>query len=133
MRRKKDDIDETLERLAEKEDEIRIKESTEVGEIFNNLDADEISKNSKMPLIDFNTRLSDGTIKAMAIFDEFKAMGLAPSDSNLTMVIKRLNVSLKGQGRKEKVQIASASRSATLSGRSGGMLGGLFQPREWKN
>lgn len=130
MKKKKDDIDETLEALAEKEDTIKIKETTEVGEIFNNLDADHISENSNMPLIDFNTRLSDSTIKAMAVFDEFKAMGLAPRDSNLTLVLKRLNVSLKGQGRKEKVQIASASRSATLSGRSGGMLGSLFTPRE---
>ena len=64
------------------------------------------------------------------IYDEFKAMGIAPADSNLTLVLKRLKVSQKGLGRKEKVQIASASRSSELSGRSGGVLGSLVKPRE---
>lgn len=124
------DIHETLEKIAKNEDEIHIKEHTEIGEVFSNLDADTISEQSNMPMIDFNTRLTDSMIKAMAIFDEFKAMGIAPMDSNLTMVLKRLKVSEKGLGRKEKVQIAAASRSAHLSGKAGGVMGSLFTPRE---
>ena len=128
--KKNQDIKKTLEEIAEKDDEINIKEKTEIGEVFDNLDADEISKNSNMPLIDFNTRLNDSTIKAMAIFDELKAMGIAPKDSNLTLVLKRLKVSQKGLGRKEKVQIASASRQSELAGRSGGVFSKFVTPRE---
>lgn len=123
------DIKETLEDLAEKNDEINIKERTEIGEVFDNLDADIISRNSNMPMIDFNTRLTNNMIRSIAIFDEFKAMGIMPEDSNLTMILKRLKVSEKGLGRKEKVQIASANRSAELSGRSGGVMSSLFTPR----
>jgi hypothetical protein len=122
-----------LEDLANARDEISIKEKSEIGEIFENLDADDISKISNMPAIDFNTRLTPSMIKGIAVFDEFKAMGIMPRDSTLTLLIKRLHVSLQGKGRQEKVTIASASRSATLEGRGGGIGGfmkGLVTPKQ---
>jgi len=120
-----------LDDLAnEMDDEIKIENKTEIGEVFDNLDADKISRQSNMPMIDFNSRLSDNLISNIAIFDEFKAMGLMPKDSNLTMILKRLKVSKDGKGRQEKVQIASANRSADLSGRSGGFMSNLMNRRE---
>jgi len=110
---------------------IRIEDKTEVGEIFENLDSDKISNSTKMPSIDMNTRLTKLESRNMMIFDELKTMGIMPKSSNITMILKRLQVSLNGEGRREKVTIASASRSATLDGRSGGagMFGRLFSPK----
>ena len=99
--------------------------STEIGEVFGNLDRDELS-DENLSDIDFNTRLKSWEISNCIIFDEFKQLGILPHWANLTRILKRLNISRDGKGRGEKVQIASASREAEMEGRKGifGFRGG---------
>jgi len=113
--------------------ELPLEEKTELGETFSNLDCDDVDKETGFSKIDFNTRLQGWEISNCMVFDELKALGILPQDANITTQKKRLAVSLGGEGRKEKVTIASANRDAELSGRSGGImnkLGGLFKRRE---
>ena len=110
------------------DDENILKESTELGQAFDNLDNDLKDESSGMSGIDFNTRLSGDQIGAILIIDEFTRIGLIPKHHGLTRQIKRLNVSLKGEGRREKVEIASSLIGA--SKKSEGFLGGLFGRRE---
>lgn len=101
--------------------ELPFQEKTELGEVFDNLDNDK-ENDRGFSNIDFNARLKEWEITNCMIFDELKAMGLLPKNANITMQKKRLSVSLGGQGRIEKVQVASGVREADLAGRSGGML-----------
>jgi hypothetical protein len=113
----------TLDDIAEN-DEITIKEKTELGEVFENLDHD-TEDQAGQSKIDFNTRLSSTFISAIGIFDELRDMGI--SEGKISNKRKRLNVSLDGKGRTEKVTISSA----TVQRReSAGMLGGLVQPKQ---
>ena len=112
--------------------ELPFKETTELGEVFNNLDNDDINQATGFSNIDFNARLLGFEAANCMIFDELKALGILPKTANITMQKKRLSVSLGGLGRKEKVQIASGAREADLTGRGGGILVGikkLFTPR----
>lgn len=119
-------LEEDVEEIGK---ELPFNEKTEMGEIFDNLDNDNISSNG-FSKIDFNARLLGFEANNCVIFDEIKALGLLPFGANLTMQKKRISVSIGGLGRQEKVQIASASRGAELQGKSGGFLGSLFKPRE---
>lgn len=95
------------------------KEQSEIAQVFTNMDDDSVSGEG-MSNIDFNARLLSHEASMCMIFDELKAKGILPSSANLTRMKKRLSVSIGGQGRREKVQIASAGRGAELEGRSGG-------------
>ena len=108
--------------------ELPFKETSEIGQVFENLDRDEPNEN-RMSHIDFNARLTGIDIRNCMVIDELKALGILPI-GDITRQKKRLSVSLDGKGRGEKRDIASASRGADLSGRSGGMLSKLFSPRE---
>lgn len=106
------------------------KERSEVGEVFQNLDTDEPHRETRMSNIDFNARLSSLDISNCMIIDELQSLGILPELARLTRQKKRLSVSFEGRGRQEKVEIASASRGADLSGKSGGFLASLFSKRE---
>lgn len=110
--------------------ELPFKEQTEIGQVFENLDKDIKDPNSKMSHIDFNARLTLHDIRNCIIVDEFLALGILPVGARITRQKKRLSVSQEGKGREEKRDIASASRGADLSGRSGGMISKLFTARE---
>lgn len=123
-------IDKALERASK---ETPFQDKTEVGEVFDNLDRDEESEETKMSHIDFNARLTGTEIANCITIDELKSLGILPVKARITRQKKRLSVSLLGKGREEKVTIASASRNAELTGRGGGFMskiGNLFKPRE---
>lgn len=110
-----------------------LKEKTELGEVFDNLDNDRVDEQTKFSKIDFNSRLSHADINNCMVFDELKALGIMPENAQISTQKKRLSVSLKGLGRAEKVQIASASRDADLANKGGGFfskLMGAFKPQE---
>lgn len=124
---------EKLDDVIEANIEGMLKDKTELGEVFDNLDNDAIDKDTKFSKIDFNARLTGWEIPNCMRFDELKALGILPPEANITTQKKRLSVSLNGLGRTEKVQIASASRDADLSGKGGGFFrkfAGMFTPKE---
>ena len=123
----KKDLDMTVEDLSR---EIPFKETSEIGEVFKNLDDDTEDAVTKMSNIDFNARLTSMDISNITIIDELISLGILPIEVRITRQKKRLSVSLEGKGRAEKVEIASASRGADLSGRSGGIFSNLFKPRQ---
>ena len=111
--------------------EMPFKEQSELGEVFGNLDNTSKEAETGFSNIDFNTRLTFEEINSCLVFDELKALGILPEDSNLTIQKKRLAVSLHGEGRREKVTIASAKHGADLDNRnSGGFLKRLFTPKD---
>lgn len=111
-------------------DEQSVHELSELGEVMQSLDSDSEDKN-KMSNVDFNTRLNDVEITAMAVCDEFNFMGLFPSDdSGLTRRFKRLNISKDGKGREEKVRIVQGQREQQQGTGIMNKIGGMFQRRE---
>jgi len=133
-KKKKDDEFSPLETTIENAGkEVPFSEQTELGQVFDNLDNDNLNPKSNMSNIDFNSRLSDWEITSCLVFDELQGLGILPKTARITRQKKRLAVSKEGLGRREKVEIASASRSAELSGKSGGILsqiGSIFKRRE---
>ena len=121
------DLDMTIEEISK---EIPFKEISEIGEVFKNLEDDTEDPQTRMSNIDFNARLTSMDISNITIIDELIALGILPKEVRITRQKKRLSVSLEGKGREEKVTIASASRSADLSGKAGGFWSSLFKPRE---
>jgi hypothetical protein len=121
-------LDDTVKDLANKDltDEFVIKDRTEIGEAFDNLDNDSKDKQSGMSNIDFNARLEDNEIKCITIIDEFTRLGILPSDLTITRQRKRLSVSHHGKGRQEKVAIAQGAQEKS----SGGWFKNLFTRRE---
>jgi len=115
--------------VRKEDDDFVISEKTELGEVMSNLDND-VPDSRGLSAIDFNTRLDPISVKAMSTVDELVKMGILPKSVKITQQIKRLNVSLGGQGREEKVRIVSGQRDHQ---QGGGFLGGmkrLFSRRE---
>ena len=123
---KKNNIEDLTDELSR---EIPFQEKTEVGEVFDNLD-DDSTDSSRSSKIDFNARLTHTEVTNCIIIDELVGLGILPESAKITRRKKRNSVSINGLGRQEKVEIASASRSAELSGKSGGMLSNLMKPRD---
>ena len=87
-------------------------EQSELRQVMEQLDSDNIDPMTLMSSIDFNTRLDKSEMKNILIIDEFTRLGILPKHIGLTRQHKRLAVSLRGEGRKEKVQIVSHERDA---------------------
>ena len=109
--------------------EMMLKEKTELGEVMDNLDNDEIDKNTNMSKIDMNTRLSGGQIASVLIFDELQRMGIFSPKCAITRQLKRLSISKDGKGRAEKVEIVRGQREQVNQSGFGSKLASLFQPR----
>lgn len=107
--------------------EFPVLERTELGEAFKNLD-DDVQDDVGLSKIDFNTRLTPDEIKCIVVIDELTRIGILPDDIGITRTLKRLSVSRDGQGRAEKVKIASAGIESGRAG--GGFLKGLFRRGE---
>jgi len=97
-------------------------EPTELGESLRELNNDSIQLETNMSAIDMRTRLSAFEIGSILALDTLVAMRILPiSCLAFTRQKKRLNVSLKGEGRAEIVDIVSGKRiNDTLRG------GGMF-------
>ncbi len=98
-------------------------EPTELGESLRELNNDSIQRETNMSAIDMRTRLSAFEIGSILALDTLVAMRILPvSCLAFTRQKKRLNVSLKGEGRTEIVDIVSGKRmNDTLRG-GGGMF-----------
>lgn len=102
-----EDLEDTIEHVGKEQP---IHEVTELGEVMRNLDDDIQDRITKMSNIDFNTRLTADEINNIMIIDELTRLGILPDNIGLTRQKKRLSVSLKGEGRKEKVAIVQGER-----------------------
>ena len=114
-----------------KDDIHPVVELSELGEVMQSLDQDDIDVKSKMSNVDFNTRLSDIEINSIMVVDELATLGILPTDdTGLTRRKKRLSVSRNGLGREEKVRIVQGQREQQSGTGFGNKLAGLFSRRE---
>ena len=93
-------------------------DKTEAGEAFDNLD--------NPANIDVNARLERDEIRGILVIDELTNLHILPN-MTLTTQFKKLTISHKGEGRKEKVQLFQGMKD-NQSGKS--FLGSMFSKRE---
>lgn len=98
-----------------------VADKTELQAVVENLDSDSFNEKELVSNIDFNTRLTQAEVSASLVIDTLARIGVFPQGTSLTRQLKRLKVSLNGQGRAEKVEIVRSERDR----RSGGILAGL--------
>jgi len=106
-----------------KVNEQTIHQSSELKEIFDNLDSDKLQEEN-LTSIDFNTRLSEreiGDLSTLQMMDILKVGG--SEISLLARTIKRHKVSLDGKGREEKVRIVQGERSKETDNRDTSIFG----------
>jgi hypothetical protein len=103
-------------------------EQSELGEVMDNLDRDS-PDDTGMSKIDFNTRLSDGSIRAVLVVEELQHLGILEGVT-INNKIKRLMVSRDGLGRREKVAIVQGQREFTQGNGFLEKLGGMFKRRD---
>jgi len=105
--------------------EIPFQETTELGQVFENLDSDKVNVEGRSAL-DMNSNLTQDQINSITTIDEIKAFGLLPPEVGITTTTKRLSLSKDSLGRKQKVSIVTGQREQ----QSGNVLKRLFQKRE---
>lgn len=104
-------LEDQVENLA-KETDITIKERSELGEVMDSLESDKFDPHTGSSSIDFNSRLSENKTNAIVRCEALELLGLFPAQGqSLTRKIKRLSVSINGQGRAEKVQVVQGERT----------------------
>jgi len=116
-------LDEKTEQIGR---EVPFEEQTELGQVMNNLDDDNVDNKTGMSKIDFNARLGRDEMRNITIIDELQRFGILPNIT-LTRQFKRLSVSLEGRGREEKVRIVQGEREQESNK---GFWGSLFKSRE---
>ena len=99
---------------------------TELGETLKNLNDDHLDPGTRMSNIDMRTRLGWSEIPSLLCIDSLVAFKFLPTNClTLTRQKKRLNVSLKGEGRKEIVSIVAGKREQEANSMGGGFWNGL--------
>jgi hypothetical protein len=113
------------------DDGLIIKDRSELGEVMDNLDNDNVNPETKQSPIDFNTRLSETNIPHITIVDSVISIGIYPPFlKNLTGMIKRLKVSKDGLGRQEKVAIVQGQRELNSGNRISSAFANLFSRKD---
>ena len=107
---------------------VPINQPTELGEAMKHLNRDEIDPNTRMTSIDMGTRIYNSFERnALNQIDSLVAMRFLPvSVLAVTRQHKRLNVSMKGEGRKENVELVVGKREHDKQSSAGGMFSGLM-------
>lgn len=104
-----------------------INQPTELGETLRDFNRDDIEPTTRMTSIDLRTRI--GNIyerNALMAIDALVALKFLPSDClSITRQTKRLNVSMKGEGRKEVVDIVAGKREHDKQMGNGGIVNGI--------
>jgi len=97
--------------LITSNDILRPQETSELGESLQELNKDKMDKNSRMSSIDLRTRITNSEITGMLIVDTLAGFRVISEETmNFTLRKKRLNVSLKGRGREEIVEIVQGKQ-----------------------
>lgn len=118
------DLDDLLNRAEEP-----LREKSELGEVMDSLDRDILDRETSMSSLDMNTRLSGKKIKSILVFDELQRIGIFPKTCSISRQSKRLNISMNGLGRMEKVEIVKGERMNNTNATFGQKFMGLFQKR----
>jgi len=100
---------------------------TELGESLRESFEDHIDPVTKMSSIDMKTRIYNVFERnAMMAIDSSVSLGMLPVRCLvITRQAKRLNVSMKGEGRKEIVDLVAGKREHDKQVASGGLFGGI--------
>ena len=99
--------------------ENKIQETTELGEVMNSFDKDELDPITKMSSIDLNSVLHGKQITGCLKFDQLQGKGLFSSSCNISRQLKRLSISKGGFGRINKVDSVVAERGRNNTDTSG--------------
>ena len=118
-------LEDSLNKINE---EALISQRTELGEVFANLDSDEIDQQTNMSTIDFNSRLSDAEINACLQMDALAREGIQITD--LPRQKKRLSVSRLGMGRSEKIEAVKGQRAQQQSSSPWDKVKNMFKQSE---
>jgi len=105
------------------ENEMIVKESSELGDSLKELNDDSISDNNKMSGIDLRSRLHFIEISSILAVDTLVGFKFLPlSCLVFTRQKKRLAVSLNGEGRREIVDVVGRKRDGDIEKGSGGFM-----------
>lgn len=101
-----------------------ITQPTEMGDFMKYLDRDEVDPKTNLSSIDMNTRIVNiferNSLGAISIL---RAMRFLPASChNIPRVFMRMNVSMKGEGRKERVDSMIGKREHDKQSGMGGMF-----------
>jgi len=101
-----------------------VREPTELGDAMRELNEDIVDEESKQSSIDMRTRLNKYEIPTLSAVDMLVSFKMIPEEClSLTRQLKRLRVSLNGEGRKELVSVVHGQREHKEASR--GLLSGM--------
>lgn len=109
-----------VENLIQTDGVMSVKETSELGDAITEFNKDDVSMD-RLSSIDFRSRINEFEIAPMIALDSLIGMGIIPIKAGILNRVKmRKSVSLKGEGRKEFVDIVvgKAERDAKLKGSS---------------
>ena len=101
-----------------------ITQPTELGETLRDFNQDVIDPSTRMTSIDLKTRIFNTYERnALMAVDSLVALRFLPSSClTITRQAKRLNISIKGEGRKEIVDIVAGKREHDQMSGQGGFM-----------
>ena len=104
-----------------------IMQPTEMGDFMKYLDRDEIDNDSSLSSIDMNTRIANVFERnSFAAVQILRAMRFLPrSCQNIPRVFMRMNVSIRGEGRKERVEAMVGKREHDKQSGQGGFMNNI--------
>jgi len=110
-------------------DTTMVVQPTELGETLRDFNKDELDPSTRMTSIDLKTRIFNTYERnALMAVDSLVAMRFLPINClTITRQAKRLNVSYKGEGRKEIVDIVAGKREHDQKMAGGGFFDGMKQ------
>jgi len=96
-----------------------IQEKTELGEVMESLDRDELDTITNMSSIDTNSFLTGSQITGLMKFDQLQGKMLFSPSCSISRQLKRLSISKMGLGRQNKVDCVVAERGRSNTDTSG--------------
>jgi len=100
----------TMKQVAELMNEQNLSQESELGGLIRAVNEDKMDEGGYSS-IDMKTRITDFEASCMAVNDYLNVCGCLPRICTVTRTKKRLNVSLKGMGRSEIVQMIQNERN----------------------
>lgn len=108
-----------------------IQQESDLKGVMKELNEDTFETEAQLPSIDLKTRLQPYELSSIIIHDTVINLGCLPKECLITTRNKkRLAVSLKGEGRKEMVQIVQGERAKEAGLGFANKLKGLFTPAD---
>ena len=104
-----------------------MQQDSDLKGVMKEMNDDVLETEAQLPSIDLKTRLHPVEVSSIVIHDAIISLDCLPKECLITTrTKKRLAVSLKGEGRKEMVQIVQGERDKQAGTSFGAKLKGLF-------